>query len=68
MTPTRFFVGLDVGSEHFSATLAKVPWHLAAGPHRFENNPAGFAALVAWLRTHPVEPRATVCVLEATGV
>lgn len=64
----HFLVGLDIGSEHFSAALASLPWQLHESPQTFENHPEGFAALSTWLRQQGVRPTETVCVLEATGV
>src|SRR5687768_12252909 len=57
-TPTERFVGIDVSKDALDAHLRPEG---TAG--RFNNTPAGIAALVAWLE--PLAP--TLVVIEATG-
>ena len=68
MPSPQFLVGLDLGSEQFTAALATLPWQLCGAPHTFDNNPEGFMGLYTWLVQQQVVPAETVCVLEATGV
>lgn len=68
MAHPRFLLGIDLGSEHFTAALASLPWQRCGTPQTFENTPEGYAALQQWLADQAVVPAETVCVLEATGV
>jgi transposase len=68
MTPTRFFIGLDIGSEQFSAALGMRPWKLLASPQTFANTLDGFQTLQAWLAQHHCDPGNCLLCMEATGV
>ena len=63
-----FFVGLDVASKSFYATLVTGPQEVLAGPMAFANDPDGFDGLAAWLAQHGAGAGSTVVCLEATGV
>ena len=64
----RFFVGIDIASETFHATLASGPQEVEAGPVCFANELEGFDHLAAWLHVQGVHPAETLACMEATGV
>jgi transposase len=68
MTTFRYFVGLDIGSETFTAAVGTTPWKLLIRATEFANTPDGFAAMLAWWYSqhHPREQ--TLWCMEATGV
>ena len=72
MTPDKLnvelFVGIDVASESFHATLATGPQDVTRGPTGFTNDPEGFDHLVKWLAEHGAASGSTVVCMEATGV
>lgn len=68
MTSFQYFVGLDLGSETFTAALGTTPWKLLVRATEFANTPDGFVQLLAWWQkqNHPREQ--TLWCMEATGV
>jgi transposase len=62
------FCGIDVASETLVASLIRTPEKRLAGPAEFDNDPAGFAVLVDWLREHEARTEDTLVCMEATGV
>ena len=68
MTNIRFFVGLDIGSEQFVATIGTTPWRVVARATPFANSADGFQALLDWLQQHDCAPSQTILCMEATGV
>ena len=63
-----YFIGLDLGSEQFSAAIGTSPWKLLHSARAFANSAEGFADLQQWLLQHDCTPAQTVVCMEATGV
>ena len=65
---TTYFVGIDIASATFVATVIESPVKSVASPQSFDNNTAGFAALESWLTQLGVTQANAIVCLEATGV
>jgi len=68
MAKWKYFIGIDVASRSFTATIGGSPWQVLAKPEGFENTLDGFRAFLDWLTEQRVDPRRAVVCLEATGV
>jgi transposase len=68
MSLTPYFVGLDIGSEQFSAAIGTSPWKLLQPARPFANSVEGFADLRHWLQQHDCLSTQTILCMEATGV
>lgn len=68
MATLRYFVGLDIAAETFTAAIGTTPWKLLVKANQFDNSPDGFQQLCQWLRQHDCTPEQTVLCMEATGV
>lgn len=62
------FVGIDIASASFQATLATGPQQIIAGPAPFANDLDGFDQLTTWLAKHGTADKNPVFCMEATGV
>lgn len=65
---TEYFVGIDIASETFVATVLQAPNKVLLTAHEFENHPDGIEAFTAWLHKHHIGPEKSVVCMEATGV
>jgi transposase len=63
-----YTVGIDVSSEHFTATIMDTSFKVIAASSDFANNPDGFSAFATWLSQNTVTNHNAVICLEATGV
>ena len=68
MDTPPFYVGIDVASETLVVALTRGPARPVAGPLAVANDPAGFAALAAWLAEHGATSEVALVCLESTGV
>jgi transposase len=68
MTPFQYFVGLDLGSEKFTAAIGTTPWKLLTRATEFDNTPEGFEQLLAWWQKQNYPREQTLWCMEATGV
>lgn len=68
MAKWKYFIGVDVASRSFTATVGGRPGQVVAKPQAFENKLGGFRACLAWLVEQGVKPGSAVVCLEATGV
>ncbi|MEK7311189.1 MAG: IS110 family transposase, partial [Chloroflexota bacterium] len=68
MSTSRYFVGLDIAAETFTAAIGTTPWKLLVRATPFTNSQDGFQQLVQWLRQQDCTPEQTVLCMEATGV
>ena len=68
MSVSPYFVGVDIGSEQFSAAIGTSPWKLLQSARAFANAAEGFAGLQQWLQQHDCTPAQTIVCMEATGV
>ena len=68
MTTFQYFVGLDIGSEKFTAAIGTAPWKLLVRATEFANTPDGFEALLAWWQPQNLPREHTLWCMEATGV
>ena len=68
MTQFKYFVGVDIASSTFTASVGTMPWQVLLKPEEFENTEDGFQTWLAWLIQHQVAPEDTIVCMEATGV
>lgn len=68
MTTCQYFVGLDLGSEKFTAAIGTTPWKLLTRATEFDNTPEGFEQLLAWWQKQNYPREQTLWCMEATGV
>ncbi len=68
MKNIRWFVGLDIAAETFTAAIGTLPWRLLVKGTAFTNSPDGFQQLLEWLHAHGCERDQTILCMEATGV
>jgi len=68
MTQFKYFVGIDIASSTFTASVGTMPWQVVLKPQEFENTEDGFQAWLDWLTQHQILLHRTVICMEATGV
>ena len=68
MQRPKYFVGLYIASETFTAAAGVEPWQLRVKPQQFENELDSFPKFLVWLQEHGLEREKTVLCMEATGV
>ncbi len=68
MTQFKYFVGVDIASSTFTASVGITPWVVVLKAQEFENTEDGFQAWLEWLANHQILPQQTVVCMEATGV
>lgn len=68
MTQFKYFVGVDIASSTFTASMGIMPWKVVLKPQEFENTEAGFHDWLTWLTSYQVLPPQTIICMEATGV
>lgn len=68
MTQFKYFVGIDIASSTFTASVGALPWKVVLKPQEFENTEDGFQTWLDWLVMHQILPDQTVVCMEATGV
>ena len=64
----EYFVGVDIASETFVATILKKSLKSMQMAKEFSNAPDGFDEFVSWLAASKVDQRKAVICMEATGV
>ncbi|MDX1437275.1 MAG: IS110 family transposase [Anaerolineales bacterium] len=64
----KYFVGIDIASQTFTACVLQEPWQVILAPREFPNQPSGFDQFLAWLRAQGLAWAETVFCMEATGV
>jgi len=68
MVNWQYFIGIDVASATFTASVGQRPWQVVAKPQEFENTQDGFHAFISWLAEHKIIEKKSVACMEATGV
>lgn len=68
MKTMKYFVGCDISSKTFTATVMKEESEVILKPKEFENNSAGFLKLSQDLSNSSLVPNETVILIESTGV
>lgn len=68
MNRPTYYIGIDIASEHFTATLLTTPEKPLEVREKVINTSDGFCSLEQWLKTRHVTTRNSVVCLEATGV
>lgn len=68
MTQFKYFVGIDIASSTFTASMGTMAWKVVLKPQEFENTEDGFQTWLDWLTQHQILPDQTVICMEATGV
>lgn len=65
---TTHYIGIDIASATFMATVIASPTELVAEPKNFGNDTTGFEAFESWLRQLGVTSAHAIVCMEATGV
>ncbi len=68
MQRPKYFVGIDIASETFTAAAGVEPWQLTVKARQFDNALDSFPKLLGWLQQHGLVREQTVLCMEATGV
>lgn len=72
MNKPALFIGIDVGSETFTASIGKFEeetgWQITAKPTSFENNYDAFSQFLSWLNNNKALAKNCILCMEATGV
>ena len=68
MTQFKYFIGVDIASSTFTASMGTLPWQVVLKPQEFENTEDGFQVWLEWLSGHQILPQQSVVCMEATGV
>ena len=67
MEKPSYFIGVDMSSETFTASVGTYPWRVVGSPESFENSAGGFGNLLEWLQKHGYKPDESIVCMEATG-
>jgi transposase len=68
MNSTGYFIGIDIASETFDATLYTVAAQAYSKARHFDNTVDGFEVFDDWLTHQGIEPAQALVCMEATGV
>ena len=72
MNRPALYIGIDVGSETFTASIGKyseeVGWKIVAKPTSFDNAYDAFSQFLFWLKTNEAPPKDCIVCMESTGV
>jgi transposase len=72
MNKPTLYIGIDVGSETFTASIGKFEeekkWQIVAKPTSFENNYDAFSQFLYWLNKNKVLAKDSIVCMESTGV
>lgn len=68
MAKNTFYIGLDIASEGFVASIYQAPGIPIITKETISNNPDGFTMLITWLKEHNINQANAVICMEATGV
>jgi transposase len=68
MTTIKYFVGIDIASSTFTASVGGTPWKVVLKPGTFENTENGYQAFLDWLVGHQILAKQSIVCMEATGV
>ena len=67
MPTIKYFVGIDIASSTFRASVGGTPWPVVLKPQTFENTENGYLVFVEWLASHQLPAKQSVVCREATG-
>jgi len=68
MKRPKFYLGIDISSESYAASVGIEPWKIVGKTAEFANNPDGYGAMLAWLEQQGVQASQTIVCMEATGI
>lgn len=72
MNKPALYVGIDVGSETFTASIGRLEeetgWQITAKPRCFENNYDAFSQFLYWLNENMALAKDCIVCMESTGV
>jgi len=71
MQRPEYYVGIDVASTSFYATVGKTikdEWCLLEKPRKFENEYDSLPQFLDWMQQHKIKPQNAIICMEATGV
>lgn len=68
MESIKYFIGIDISAEDFSASCITSPDNLVFSTKKFSNNTDGFTEFLCLLSKHNIQQSQSVICMEATGV
>ncbi|MDD5422628.1 MAG: IS110 family transposase [Candidatus Omnitrophica bacterium] len=68
MQKSDYFIGLDIASDNFVASIYESPEKPLITKEAIENNPDGFSMLISWLKEHGIDSSNSIICMEATGI
>lgn len=68
MSKILYFIGIDVASENFTASVLLDTLMSSQSTETFQNSPQGFGEFNQWLIDQKIKPSKTIICMEATGV
>lgn len=68
MQRPKYYVGVDIASETFTAAIGMDPWKPKVRPQEFSNDMDSFPMFLNWLLEHGLDSENSVICMEATGV
>ena len=68
MSNIIYFIGLDISSCDFAASIYQSPEKSLITKEAIKNNPDGFNMLISWLKNNNINQTNSVICMEATGV
>ncbi len=68
MEKTKYFIGLDISADDFSASCITTPDNIIFSAQKFQNNLDGFSEFFAFLLSREIKPTETIVCMESTGV
>lgn len=68
MNRINYFIGIDIASEDFAASIFTTPEESCFTKEKITNTPEGFRAFERWLVKYKVSSQNSVVCMEATGV
>lgn len=68
MSKILYFIGIDVASEDFTASVLPASRVSSQSTETFRNSPSGFEQFKQWLIDYKVRPSNSIVCMEATGI
>lgn len=68
MEKTKYFIGLDISADDFTASCITTPDNIIFSAQKFQNNLNGFNEFFDFLLSREIQPTETIVCMESTGV
>ena len=70
MTAIKYFVGVDIASATFTASVGATPWKVILKAHTFDakRTENGYQTFLEWLANQQIGAKESVVCMQATGV